>query len=456
MEHNFNSQNITILKREKIYISKRSSNKENLFSEIVKFDSSNEFEEEEEEVHFVKTVKLEFEEKTVKIWECGICNKDFSHNCTLIRHLRTHSEDRSFKCRECEKSFRQLSTLTQHKAIHSTERPFVCDLCERSFNRISTLISHKKIHSGDKPYKCEYCEKSFHQKGNLKNHLFIHTNARPYMCNLCKRGFNQMSNLVCHQKKFHPKDNSTVWNCSICFMAFEKQSGLRSHELKEHPKNKLPVRLEITIPAIKTEAFMQAKANNEIPFALIHTVEGNILVVRIIDSGNSSLIKEAGKEDFKLLKNSENSKITLPMVADIHQRFNENGIFEYLVRPPDTSFNFLNDRSVEENQTEQISETLELPDQELVLEETECSDIELLEPVVNKESMEIPSELMFAQPPTEPVEEIIDLETFNEDLSFLNFDEYMSLIDAIHSGGYEPNFEGINNYFAENNISLNF
>lgn len=505
MENNLNSQNITLIKREKIYISKNSSNKENIYE----FDnnSSNEL---DKEVHFVKIIKREFEEKAVKIWECGICNKDFTHNYTLIRHLRIHSDVKSFECQECGKTFRQLSTLTQHQAIHSIERPFVCDLCDSSFNRISTLISHKKIHTENKPYKCEYCEKSFHQKGNLKNHMFIHTNARPYMCDLCKRGFNQMSNLVCHQKKFHPKDNSTIWNCSICCMSFKNKSGLRSHELKEHQNKNQPEQMEVLIPAIKTQAIMKAKANNEIPFALLHLVQGKILIVRIIDAGDSSLIKEVNKDDFNLLQNSENSKITLPMVADIHQKLNENGSFEYVVRPPDTSFNFLNEKSDEpeiepvivisdEEEIEVIVEEnvkFSEPSQVFELKVAESSDIGLIEPVlVNKESLEVPLEVMNAetfavdvqkysepveetlevtsdlmdaetsvvddQNYSEPVEEFIDVETVDdeveeEDLSFLTYTEYMTLIDAIKSGGYEPDLDGINNYFAENNVSLNF
>lgn len=503
MENNLNSQSVTILKCEKIYISKNSSNKEN---ENFNKNSSNEF---EEEVHFVKIIKREFEEKTVKVWECGTCNKDFSHNYTLIRHLRTHSEARCFKCQECGKSFRQLSTLTQHKATHSIERPFVCDVCDRSFNRISTLISHKKIHTENKPYICEYCDKSFHQKGNLKNHLFIHTNARPYMCDLCKRGFNQMSNLVCHQKKFHPKDNSTIWSCSICCMGFKKQSALRTHELKEHPKNKQPEQLEIEIPAIKTQALMKAKANNEIPFALLHLIHGKILIVRIIDSGDSSLIKEASKQDFKLLQNSENSKITLPMVADIHQKNNEDGSFEYIVRPPDTSFNFLNENADEPviepvNEVSDEDEEIDVVDEDngeftevFEFEKTESSDIEPMEPVVvpvvvpetsfideddNGKFLEpfklpeqvfelaesadikpiepvvvseISTEIVNSQPPVDEIN-ISGSEAVNEDLSFLTYAEYMSLIDAIYSGGYEPDFEGINNFFSENNISLNF
>ncbi|XP_022823707.1 zinc finger protein 652-like [Spodoptera litura] len=156
--------------------------------------------------HYVKYVKRHG--RTVKLWECGICSREFQHQYTLMRHLPTHTDERNFHCVACGKSFRQLSTLSQHRAIHSAERPYACEVCNKTFNRVSTLISHRKTHSDEKPYRCHICPKGFHQKGNLRNHLFTHTNERPYRCNICLKGFNQQSNLVCHKNKAHPDDSS--------------------------------------------------------------------------------------------------------------------------------------------------------------------------------------------------------------------------------------------------------
>ncbi|CAH2087937.1 unnamed protein product [Euphydryas editha] len=156
--------------------------------------------------HYVKYVKRHG--RTIKLWECGICSREFQHQYTLMRHLPTHTDERNFHCDECSKSFRQLSTLSQHRAIHSAERPYACEVCNKTFNRVSTLISHRKTHSDEKPYKCHICPKGFHQKGNLRNHLYAHTNERPYRCNICLKGFNQQSNLVCHKNKAHPDESS--------------------------------------------------------------------------------------------------------------------------------------------------------------------------------------------------------------------------------------------------------
>ncbi|XP_063831733.1 zinc finger and SCAN domain-containing protein 22-like [Ostrinia nubilalis] len=77
--------------------------------------------------HYVKYVKRHG--RTVKLWECGICSREFQHQYTLMRHLPTHTDERNFHCDACGKSFRQLSTLSQHRAIHSAERPYACEVC---------------------------------------------------------------------------------------------------------------------------------------------------------------------------------------------------------------------------------------------------------------------------------------------------------------------------------------
>nr|XP_034193225.1 uncharacterized protein LOC117610217 isoform X2 [Osmia lignaria] len=183
-------------------------------------------------LHFVKYLKRDG--KTLKIWECGICSKEFRHQYTLMRHLPTHTDERNFKCEACGKAFRQLSTLSQHKAIHSDARPYVCEFCKKTFNRVSTLISHRKTHSEHKPHKCQVCGKGFHQKGNLRNHVFTHTNERPYKCELCGKGFNQMSNLVCHKVKAHAHAEKMQYVCGICGKEFPRRFALRSHEEYKH------------------------------------------------------------------------------------------------------------------------------------------------------------------------------------------------------------------------------
>lgn len=183
--------------------------------------------------HSIKWLKKG--DKTVKIWVCGTCNKEFTHRYTLKRHLPIHTDERKYVCNVCGKAFRQASSMSRHKAVHSDDRPFVCDVCGKGFNRQSTLIVHRKTHVKEKIHTCEICDKGFHQKGNLKNHLFTHSGERPYKCDKCNSGFNQMSNLMCH--KAHAHVEKPKFKCQLCDLEFSRKFSLRTHEEYKHGSN---------------------------------------------------------------------------------------------------------------------------------------------------------------------------------------------------------------------------
>ncbi|XP_026272297.1 uncharacterized protein LOC113202335 isoform X2 [Frankliniella occidentalis] len=235
-------------------------------------------------LHYIKYLKKEG--KPMKMWECGICGKEFRHQYTLMRHLPTHTDERNYKCEDCGKAFRQMSTLSQHRAIHSDARPYVCECCKKTFNRVSTLISHRKTHSDSKPHKCPICFKGFHQKGNLRNHVFTHTNERPYKCEICEKGFNQMSNLVCHKAHVHGDKSRHV--CNMCGSEFLRRYALRLHQeythgivyrgsnrvqLKKALEESEETRNEENIPTKKTIRLLNVeKANTAATSRAKHTV----------------------------------------------------------------------------------------------------------------------------------------------------------------------------------------
>lgn len=109
------------------------------------------------------------------------CDKKFSSNTDLTRHLHMHTGVKLYQCEHqpCGKSFKQKCNLIQHTRVHTGERPFECNLpdCGKRFNRNNHLIEHKRLHTGEKPYHCEFpkCDKSFNVKGNLRSHERTHT-----------------------------------------------------------------------------------------------------------------------------------------------------------------------------------------------------------------------------------------------------------------------------------------
>ncbi|XP_018563493.1 zinc finger protein 737-like [Anoplophora glabripennis] len=276
--------------------------------DLTKFPTTSEAQHESNTSHYVR-YKLQ-DGKHVKIWECGICSKEFTHQYTLMRHLPTHTDERKFQCNTCGKAFRQMSTLSQHRAIHSTERPYICEICQKTFNRVSTLISHRKTHTGVKPHRCHLCTKAFHQKGNLRNHIFTHTNERPYKCDICEKGFNQMSNLMCHKLKAHRRAEAPKYICQICGKCFPKRMGLRHHEQYTHGMlnesvnvPQIPEKLNymnaIIVDPIKTEAMRLAIESNQTPFALLRPLTGIPVLVRVLPAGDKQMLVPASAEDLK-------------------------------------------------------------------------------------------------------------------------------------------------------------
>ncbi|XP_074028635.1 uncharacterized protein isoform X5 [Leptinotarsa decemlineata] len=219
--------------------------------------------------HYVK-YKLQ-DGKHVKVWECGVCSKEFTHQYTLMRHLPTHTDERKFQCNTCG-------------------------------------------------------------KGNLRNHIFTHTNERPYKCDICERGFNQMSNLMCHKLKAHQRTEKPKYVCQICDRSFPKRMGLRHHEQFSHGMVNPPALSPqvadknsysnaIVVDTIKTEAMRLAIESNQTPFALLRPLAGIPVLVRVLPAGDKQMLVPATAEDLKkhshisITPKSENDKENIDKIA---------------------------------------------------------------------------------------------------------------------------------------------
>ncbi|CAH1112710.1 unnamed protein product [Psylliodes chrysocephalus] len=140
-----------------------------------------------------------------RIFQCGICAKQYRHKLPLQNHLNVHkttfqihNNESTFQCDICSKEFSHKSNLYQHLLIHTNKKPFQCEICSKGFNRNSSLQRHLIIHSNEKPFKCDICYKEFNLKTNLERHLLTHSIEKRFKCDFCSKEFNLNFNLEKH------------------------------------------------------------------------------------------------------------------------------------------------------------------------------------------------------------------------------------------------------------------
>ncbi|KAM8939804.1 putative transcription factor Ovo-like 1 isoform 2-T2 [Pelodytes ibericus] len=124
---------------------------------------------------------------------------------------------------------------------------FRCALCEKSFSYQRMLNRHMKCHSEVKRHRCEHCGKGFNDTFDLKRHVRTHTGVRPYKCSLCDKAFTQRCSLESHLKKIHGvqqnyayKERRTkLYVCEDCGFTADSQESHIHHLQEQHPNSPL-------------------------------------------------------------------------------------------------------------------------------------------------------------------------------------------------------------------------
>ncbi|XP_021375901.1 zinc finger protein 341-like isoform X3 [Mizuhopecten yessoensis] len=166
---------------------------------------------------------------------CPHCEKTFTCERYLRRHLPSHGSEGQFQCPTCEKRFKGEHYLKMHMLIHSGEKPFQCDVCSASFNRKDKLKRHMLIHDSNKRYRCPFkaltgCQKEFNRPDKLKSHILTHSGIKPYKCRECGRSFGRKPHLREHERG-HRADFK--FKCETCGKGFFRPKLFQSH--KCHP-----------------------------------------------------------------------------------------------------------------------------------------------------------------------------------------------------------------------------
>ncbi|XP_013199483.2 transcriptional repressor CTCF isoform X2 [Amyelois transitella] len=197
---------------------------------------------------------------------CSFCTYTSHRRYLLLRHMKTHSEDRPHKCNVCERGFKTVASLQNHLNMHNGVKPHICKYCKSPFTtsgelvrhvrykhthekphkcsecdyasvELSKLRRHVRCHTGERPYQCPHCTYASPDMFKLKRHLRTHTGEKPYKCDHCNMCFAQSNSLKAH-KLIHNVAEKPVFACELCPAKCGRKTDLRIHVQKLHTSDK--------------------------------------------------------------------------------------------------------------------------------------------------------------------------------------------------------------------------
>ncbi|XP_052746494.1 transcriptional repressor CTCF isoform X2 [Bicyclus anynana] len=199
-------------------------------------------------------------------YTCGVCKYSSHRRYLLLRHMKTHSDERPHKCNVCERGFKTVAALQNHVNMHNGIKPHVCKYCKSPFTTSGELVRHVRYrhthekphkctecdyasversklrrhvrcHTGERPYQCSHCTYASQDTFKLKRHLRTHTGEKPYKCDNCNMCFTQSNSLKAH-KLIHNVSDKPVFQCELCPTKCGRKTDLRIHIQKLHTSNK--------------------------------------------------------------------------------------------------------------------------------------------------------------------------------------------------------------------------
>ncbi|XP_077501362.1 uncharacterized protein LOC144112391 [Amblyomma americanum] len=139
------------------------------------------------------------------LFACEKCGDLFTTQYNMEMHTRQkhcQSTQGISHCTHCTYTSSRKSDIIRHERTHADNRNYVCNLCQKRFSRPDNLKVHMAIHTRDKPYECGQCGKRFRQHIHAKHHeQIIHFRRYPLHCPRCGAGAENVAKLRRHTCK---------------------------------------------------------------------------------------------------------------------------------------------------------------------------------------------------------------------------------------------------------------
>ena len=150
---------------------------------------------------------------------CPLCDKQFSFQMDMKRHVKAAHEGIKYNCDQCDFQSGYKNLLRNHiKRVHELYR-HKCSICEELFVNSMYLQAHIQVKHEGLPYICQICNRPHILKKDLAKHLAVHhtvssavdiNEIQEYQCESCQFQTTNRRLIKTHSLKFH-KD--LYYNC---------------------------------------------------------------------------------------------------------------------------------------------------------------------------------------------------------------------------------------------------
>lgn len=172
-----------------------------------------------------------------KTFQCNQCEKSYTNNSHLRRHIKTSHELKpvvnEIVCRHpgCHQGFTNFSNMERHfSQTHIVSLPYECkeNDCKMKFHRKFQLKKHlKESHDiGSFTYACNECEQGFFNQVTYFRHLTTHK-VKERVCEDCSEIFTKWTLFVKHRREAHKK--LLQYQCDLCSKFFLWKTSIRTH-----------------------------------------------------------------------------------------------------------------------------------------------------------------------------------------------------------------------------------
>lgn len=197
------------------------------------------------------------------LFTCHICQKAFTYQRMLNRHMKCHNDVKRHLCTYCGKGFNDTFDLKRHVRTHTGKRsPTVgarggkaCSLGARRPGRgvselraevLSSSVRSLGESERDRPLCVREAAAGLPAQPLMRGPV-LPAGVRPYKCSLCDKAFTQRCSLESHLKKIHgvqqkyayKERRAKLYVCEECGCTSESQEGHVLHLKEHHPDSPL-------------------------------------------------------------------------------------------------------------------------------------------------------------------------------------------------------------------------